>query len=139
MITHPDALKPYCRVCGFEGEYVPGTPHANRANSAGWRCERHIMRNPCAIEGCRRSTQGRPGWHGLSCWLCSEHWRALVPPGSPERRVYHRFFRLAKRYGWSRELSNRFFRAWPRIIARARARSAGDLDEAEIKRLFGWD
>lgn len=138
MITREDCW-PYCRVCGWVGSFFPGSPIANRSNSAGWRCERHRMRNPCAIEGCKRSTSASPGWHGLSLWLCSEHWRAGVPPRSLERRVYHRIFRLAKRYGWDDQLRARYWRVWARLVALARARCSGDLDEREIKRLFGWD
>lgn len=127
----------YCRVCGDDlGVLSPSL----MANSAGWRCDRHKMRNPCAIEGCKRSTQGRGGWHGLALWLCPTHWRLGVPPRSPERRVYHRLFKAAKRCGgWNDAINRRFWRVWPRLVAIARARVAGDIDEAEIKRLFGWD
>jgi hypothetical protein len=32
----------------------------------------------------------------------------------------------------------RYWRIWNRIVARARSRASGDLDETEIRRLFGW-
>lgn len=138
MISKPDATRPYCRVCGFEGEFDPLSTIASRSHSAGWRCEKHRGRNPCAIEGCRRSIKGSPRWHGLALWLCQNHWR-LIAPHSAERRVYHRLFRLAdKAGGFDDRLSSRYWRVWARLVARARARAAGDLDEAEIKRLFGW-
>jgi hypothetical protein len=126
----------YCRVCGVP---LDDLPRSKIVNSAGWRCERHQMSNPCAIEGCRRSTRGRPGWHGLELWLCGEHWRLGVPPRSPERRVYHRLFRLAGKIGWNAELNARFWRVWPRLVRQARARVAGDIDMDEISRLMGWD
>lgn len=75
----------------------------------------------------------------LDGFLCSEHWRAFVPPRSPQRRIYHRFFKRAKRYGWNDSSSAAFWRIWRRIVATARARAVGDIDEVEIRRLFGWD
>jgi hypothetical protein len=134
--SSPDGFPYFCRVCG---ERLIFESRGMVSNSAGWRCAKHRMRNPCAIEGCRRSTQGRPAWHGLELWLCGEHWRLGVPPRSPERRVYHRLFRLANKIGWTDELNARFWRVWPRLIAQARARAAGDVDMDEISHLMGWD
>lgn len=126
----------YCRCCGTPLE---GLSPGQMANSAGWRCERHKMRNPCAVEGCKRSTQGRPAWHGLELWLCGDHWRLAAPPRSPERRVYHRIWRLADKIGWTSDLEARYWRVWRRLVAQARARAAGDIDMDEINRLMGWD
>lgn len=121
---------PYCQVCGETG----------RARQPGQiRCRKHADRNPCAIEGCQRSTKApESGALRLDQWFCGEHWRAFVPPGSAERRIYHRFFRVAKRYGWTHARERAFFRIWDRIVSRARARGRGDLDVAEINRVMGW-
>lgn len=103
------------------------------------RCDKHHDRNPCAVEGCKRTTSA-DGHFALDGWLCGTHWKMACPPHSAPRRVYHRFFRIAKRRGWDRALEARFWRVWGRLVAIARTRAAGGhIDEAEIKRLFGWD
>ena len=62
-----------------------------------------------------------------------------MPPRSPERQVYHRFFRVAKRTGWTADLKTRFWRFWDGLIKRVRRRAeTGHIDQAEIERLFGW-
>lgn len=131
----PGVIEPettWCRVCG-EIIWLKRTLPAE-----GQRCSRHRERNPCSIEGCKRSTKASERWSGIDIWICSEHWRNGCPPRSPERKVYHRFFRRAKRFGWNDRSSEAFRRIWRRILAIARARAAGDIDEAEIRRLFGW-
>lgn len=120
---------------------------AHRPGDAA-RCLAHFNRNPCAIEGCKRSTRapwreiGEHGasapWLALDQWFCGDHWRALIPPRSVERRIYLRFWRRARRFGWNDQSSGAFWRIWARIVAIARARAAGDIDEAEIRRMFGW-
>jgi hypothetical protein len=40
---------------------------------------------------------------------------------------------------WPEALEARYWRIWARIIAVARRRAAGDIDEAEIRRMFGWE
>lgn len=103
------------------------------------RCTKHQGRNPCALEGCGRTTKV-PNNGGLSSdgWICSEHWRRYVPPRSRERRLYHRHFRRAKRLGWSPERRRAFRVYWFRLVARVRERAAGGfLDETEINRMFG--
>lgn len=128
---------PGCSCCGQRWGAMWGAGNV-------WRCEKHRDRNPCAIEGCRRTRaapmqdDGTP-YLANDQTLCSEHWRRFVPPHSPMRRVYHRFFRQAKRHGWTPELRRRFWRIWNRIVDQARSRSEGDIDEAEINRMFGWD
>lgn len=127
----PSPSVAWCRVCGDGLWAKPDVPPEDQ------RCRKHVLRNPCAIEGCRRSTKGSKRWFGIALWLCSEHWR-LIAPKSAERRVYHRIFRTAKRYGWTDELNARFWRVWPRLVSRARARARGDLDMREINRVMGW-
>lgn len=118
---------PFCQVCG--------TPLRKLGEI---RCRKHAGRNPCAIEGCKRSTSaGRSGYRN-DLWLCGTHWRALVPPGSAERKIYNRFFRRWKRYGETDDSIRAFWRFWFRMISRARARGRGDLDVAEINRVMGW-
>jgi hypothetical protein len=132
----PGAIEPeatWCRVCG-EIIWLKRSQPADAQ-----RCWRHRGRNPCAIDDCKRSSKASARWSGNDLWICSTHWRLGCPPGSPERRIYLRFFRRAKRFGWNARSSEAFWRIWRRILAIARARAAGDIDEAEIRRLFGWE
>lgn len=121
---------PGCRVCGN-----PAVPEGR-----GIRCGRHLDRNPCAIEGCRRSTSATDSRLSNDRWLCGTHWRRLVPPRSIARRAYNAHFRGAKRYGWTDERREAFWRFWRLLIARARRRATqGHIDEQEINRIMGWD
>jgi hypothetical protein len=107
------------------------------------RCAKHVGRNPCLIEGCGRTfkAQGRGQgfWYANDQIICGQHWRGLIPPGSRERRVLQRIARVARRIGWTDDLSNRESRIWRHITAIARARAAGDIDMDEVSRLMGWD
>lgn len=134
----------WCRVCGYDLNAIWRVGAATD-RGVDTRCHKHRDRNPCVIEGCSRT---RKATHGLSIddVFCAEHWRAFVPPGSPERRIYNRFFRRAKlraaKYGeehrWPPAESAAFFRVWRRLVSRARARGSGDLDVREINRVMGW-
>lgn len=125
----------HCQCCGERPAYIE--------NMGIVRCAKHAGRNPCLIEGCGRTFKAHSDWRGF--WysndqvICGAHWRALIPPASSERRVLQRINRLAKRIGWTDQLYERESRIWRRIVATARSRAAGDLDEAEINRLMGWD
>lgn len=145
MITE-HVLAPFaqCHVCGECAAPLGFDPEREDL----WRCTRHRHRNPCAIEGCKRSTAvplQKVGEDGTMArrladdqWFCGLHWRAFVPPGSQERRIYHRFFRLAKRRGWNERSIAAFHRFWKRLVSRARARAAGDINVREINKLMGW-
>lgn len=103
-----------------------------------YRCQKHRDRNPCAIEGCRR-TAPADGRLASDQVLCGEHWRRYVPKGSRARRAYLAHFRRAKRYGWDQHSIDAFHRLWDRIVTRARRQSTeGAIDEGEINRMFGW-
>ncbi len=88
----------------------------------------------CAIRGCQRTT-GRD----VGEWVCGEHWRAGVPPRSPQRRVWLRFRRIVRKYGWTNERANRQDRIWAWLKARCQSAADGDLDQRAIDRMFGWD
>lgn len=143
------------RVCTrAQGEvWVPGgkqgtffltpVPSCLCCGEAAWpnrRCTKHQGRTPCVVEGCKRTTARHTTY-----FVCGQHWKAYVPPGSPERRVLNRLTRLAKRLGytkterWPDHLERRWWRAWTAIALRVQRRSTeGHLDQAEIERLFGW-
>jgi hypothetical protein len=130
--------RPGCLCCGENDQ-------ALRVTHGGYRCEKHADRNPCAIESCSRTIAAKGKLNEGHYWLCGEHWRIACPPGSPERRVYLRIRATARKRGfkvtsrWPQELESRYWRIWSRIVAIGRARCAGDIDMAEINKLFGWD
>lgn len=119
----------WCRVCG-----VSCWPAERDTDS---RCDRHQGRNPCAIEGCHRSTAANHGL-ALNIWLCGRHWRAFVPPRSKMRRHYHRLWRLADKAEWRKPYRFKFWRYWFWLVKVARDRAAGGhIDLAAIEREFG--
>lgn len=144
---------PACGCCGraeLNGSMSDSiTTYANGAT----RCSDHHGRNPCAIEGCKRTRaaptydNGEP-FHADDQTLCAEHWKRYVPPRGLRRTTYHGFFRQAKKHGWgwkghdgkSPRLDWRFRRFWDLLVRQARRRSQeGHVDMAEINRLMGWE
>lgn len=137
-------LAPRCQICGkdeFRAKIVDPT-------EGPWRCYDHRDRNPCAIEGCSRSTPAPEntelpdplGRLRSDQWICAPHWRRYCPPRSARRRVYNRFLRLARRDGWSPELYAQFWRFWGQVVRTARRKAdAGTIDKAGIAKLFGWE
>lgn len=117
---------PHCLCCGSLEVKVEWPD--------GWRCERHWNSTPCQVEGCKR-TGSRAKY---SETICAAHWRAGVPPGSEARRVWNRFRRIVKRFGWTPEREARSDRLWAWLKHRCQAAANGDLDQREIDRLFGW-
>lgn len=123
-----------CACCG---------KHPHQANLAlvepgppkQWRCEQHIGRNPCAIEGCGRTREGnRPA---LTSWLCGAHWRRV---SARSKLVYKRIWRLQKKSGgWTDILNHRYWRIWGAIILEAQRNARGDVDMKAVSELFGWD
>lgn len=99
------------------------------------RCEQHVGRNPCAVQGCRRTREGnRPA---LDSWLCGAHWRGV---SRRSKRIYARIWRLQKKSGgWTDTLNTRFWRIWGAIVLEARRAARGDVDMKEVGELFGWD
>jgi hypothetical protein len=123
-----------CSCCGKAWHEVAMCVWANGEA----RCDQHHDRNPCAIEACARTTAADGVARRSDQWLCHEHWRRFVPPRMRARRLYHAYFRKAKRYGWTDHLYDRFRRFWDRLIIDVRRRSAeGDLDITAIEKMFG--
>ena len=137
---------PSCDCCGAINDIQRRDVRIIKENRLGRivRCAKHLDRNPCAVDGCSRTTAAHHGYLDNRLWLCGEHWKIACPPRSAARRVYHRIFRLhVKRDGkdapWSPDLDHRFWRIWGAIIRRARSATAGDIDMDEINKMFGWD
>jgi hypothetical protein len=131
---------PACACCGegYPAHHPAGTIYKVSDGTA--RCDKHQKRNPCAIEGCKRTTAARQGWYSNDDWLCGEHWRIACPPRSALRRAYHRIWRIKKKLGkWTPELDARYWRLMRGIIARARGRGCGAEDlAAEVAKAMGW-
>lgn len=105
-----------------------------------WRCEKHIGRNPCCIEGCKRTFAHKDDGDGRGAesyhWtvMCGHCWRQ-APKWMRDRVTKIR--RLARRRGWTEQISRLHSMAWGachRAIVNGRR-----LDEAEINKMFGWD
>lgn len=136
---------PSCGCCGAVNDYgirMDIIIVARRAYGAVHRCCKHRDRNPCAVDGCSRTTAAKR-YPDDRLYLCPEHWKLACPPRSQERAVYNRLFRLQRaRTGkggqWPVDLDARFWRVWGAIVRRARNETAGDLDMKEINAMFGW-
>jgi hypothetical protein len=137
--THEWFLTPACRCCGEELLLTKG---ADVPDFAKQRCEAHKDRNPCAIEGCKRTTEAPAGdTLATDQHICGEHWRMYVPARSRVRRAYNAHFNRAKKGGWTMERRRKFYRFWDALVMMARRKSdpASDvLDMAEINRIMGW-
>jgi len=133
-----------CTVCGRAQLNGSPTDAITSYPNGAIRCGDHHGRNPCAIEGCKR-TRAAPmasnGFHHHADdkTLCADHWRRFVPPRSRMRRAYHAHFRRAKRQGWTDRNREAFWRFWDQLVRLARLRATeGHIDKAEIDRLMGW-
>lgn len=124
---------PVCACCG-KNKFL-ATLKEVALEPRQWRCEAHIGRNPCLIEGCGRTRAAtRPN---LTGFICGTHWK-LVPRDM--RLVYNRIWRLQKKSGgWTDLLVHRYWRIWARICTAAVKASRGevDLDIAQIEAMFG--
>lgn len=126
---------PGCGVCGTRDGSMYGSKDWSQL-----RCERHRDRNPCLIEGCKRTREAGNAGLATDQYLCGEHWRKYVPPRSRLRKLYHAHFRRGKRQGWTMKRDRQFRRFWNFVVRVARKRHEGGyLDEAEINRIMGWE
>ena len=130
-----------CRVCGID-EVDPAMHDFQRPDL--FRCDRHLDRNPCVIDGCKRSFAAPNGQLSLEIHICAKHWKRFCPPRSARRRAYHSFFRKAKKLeDWTPELRADFWSFWDQLVRSARARHAagaeGHIDVDQINKMFGLD
>ena len=139
--------RPGCKCCGDSSGPLHIDLDRDYVDHPSIRCGKHIDRNPCAIDGCKRTTGLGGSVRTTDAWLCSEHWKRFCPPRSARRRAYHRFFAKAKKMGigkgqrWPDDLEASYWRFWEALIGSARARHAagGTIDQDEINKLFGWE
>jgi hypothetical protein len=98
-----------------------------------FRCEKHVGRLPCCIEGCGRTFAMKDDDTYHHRMMCGLHWRS--GPKHLRDRVA-KLRRLAKRRGWSDRLLWLHGRAWEanrKAIVEGRS-----FDLAEVNKLFGW-
>lgn len=125
---------PACACCGAT-EITTKLKLVDEGPPRQWRCDKHVGRNPCLVQGCGRTREGqRPQ---LDAYLCGRHWR---PVPKYLKLAYNRIWRLKKKSGgWTDVLIERHWLIWRKISRRAEAAVHGHLDLAEIEKLFGVD
>lgn len=131
------------RLCGCCGRHSYETPLELVADhrlpeARIWRCEKHVGRLPCRIDGCGKTFALDPG-EGYHFWIiCSTHWR-LAPRYM--RDACTKISRRARRRGWDGRLRRVHAKLQERTFQAAQRRFNGEigesLDLAEIERLFG--
>jgi hypothetical protein len=100
-----------------------------------WRCPDHVGRAPCCIEGCGRTFALSDGDDYGVTYICGKHWR-LAP--KKWRAHLTRLRAIARRTGWTLRLRELDDKVWSRCRRAAEKAARGDLDKAEIDRMFGW-
>ena len=130
-----------CHVCGLTAQEAGALFRQNRTGRPGiWACHAHRQRIRCSIDGCTKTHTSKHDHGGAEEWICSVHWRRHCPPRSLRRRTYHRFFRIAKRHGWSERLADQYWRFWDLLLRLAnKAEKSDAIDMSKINKLFGWD
>jgi hypothetical protein len=133
-------IQPGCHVCGKQTIEAGALFRQNRTGKMGiWACHDHRMRIKCGIEGCIRTTAKTKPDYGYQEWICGVHWRRYCPPRSLRRRAYHRFFRDAKKHGWTERRAAQYWRFWDTLLSAANAVEKNDkVDMTEINKMFGW-
>lgn len=129
-----------CRCCGDLASFDQGaTLEAELEKPHTWRCQRHKDRNPCLVEGCKRTHAVENRALRDDQFICTEHWRRYVPAGSRIRRAYNAHFRRGKNRGWNDARARAFDRFWNAVVRMVRRRSSeGHIDMAEINKIMGW-
>lgn len=125
---------PTCGCCGTDRDVAGYYQGRIDPEALHHRCEKHVDRNPCLIEGCGRTFANDGDYSGQ--FICGKHWR-LAPKRM--RDVVARVRKIGEKTGWPRPTVKRFCRLWERTARAAQAAASGDLDMAEINRVMGWD
>ena len=119
-----------CGCCGAGALNV--NLHLVIDDPAEYRCDKHLGRLPCCIEGCGRTFKLDPGDSYDMAMMCGRHWR-MAPKVMRDRVA--RIRRRARREGWTDDLSARHYRLWH--MCRRKVEEGFEIDIAEIERLFG--
>lgn len=125
-----------CGCCGKFSSYGghPMNSDFRQVTPDHWRCEKHVGRLPCIIEGCGRTFAMKPEDSYYTRSVCGRHWRQ-----APLRIRKHcaAIGKKARKYGWTDRLIALHNSAWERAIRTIQ--HGHQLDMHEINRLFGWD
>lgn len=109
---------PACECCGGNPWGFRDRPRRTLQKVADgtWRCERHVGRNPCFVEGCGKTRAGKkPSSEDV---ICGAHWR-ITPLRLKQRD--RRIWKHVRRHGWDDALARRYWRNWECIVRRTRA------------------
>lgn len=124
---------PSCGCCGKIERGVVGDRwqislrQARIDGETYWRCEKHVGRNPCCIEGCGKTFAHKGDRDYDTTMMCGRCWRQ-APKWMRDRASKIR--RLAKRRGWTDQLCRIHDMAWQacrRWIERARNADPGEV------------
>lgn len=125
-----------CGCCGRWASYggYPGSSEFRQVSPDHWRCDKHVGRLPCAIEGCGRTFSMTADDTYDFVVVCGKHWRE-----APLRMRRHvaAIRKKARRYGWTDRLLRLHNLAWHRALRSIQ--HGRSLDMTEINRMFGWD
>jgi hypothetical protein len=92
-----------------------------------WRCEKHVGRAPCCIEGCGKTWALQPDDTYSTRFICGRHWREA--PLWMRQRVT-KIRKLARRRGWDDQICRLHSMAWDacyRAVIRRRSISADEI------------
>lgn len=131
-----------CGCCGYRvSQYNPGLYTITLESGVKhYRCEKHLHRNPCLVDGCGRTFKIDDAEHHGVRFVCGTHWR-MAPKYMRDAvaRVRRMARQMERRYGeeapWKAGLWARHHRLWERTV---RAVEQGqNLDMREIEKMFG--
>lgn len=125
-----------CGCCGRWSSYG-GHPMNNDFREVApdrWRCEKHVNRLPCIVDGCGKTFAMQPDDTYYTRTVCGKHWR-LAPLRM--RRHVTSIRKKARRIGWTDRLLRLHNLAWERAVRTIQ--DGQRLDMTEINKLFGWD
>jgi hypothetical protein len=125
---------PACGCCGeiergvVGGRWQITLRRFNIDGETHWRCEKHVGRNPCCIEGCGKTFAHKDGADYETRFMCGRCWRQ-APKWMRDRESKLR--RLAKRRGWPERHHRLHHMAWEacrRWIERARNGEGAEVE-----------
>lgn len=130
-------------ACGCCGQFSadkrggPWTTTFKEVEREIWRCEKHVGRLPCCIEGCGRTFAMKPDDSYRGTVMCGAHWRQAPKYMRDAVARLTRRIRKPKRTDNLDHLYARHHRLWMRC--RRAIVEGQNLDMAEIERMFGLD
>jgi len=124
---------PACCCGTTSGLTVKGWTYGGKLQEVApgvWRCDKHVGRQPCIIDGCGRTFAGAVGQE----YLCGTHFREAPRHMRDRLKKLHR---RGEKMHWPRRMLRLYEQAW-RLVVRT-VREGRQIDVAEINALMGWD